>query len=220
MPRGLGLAGVVLRQALVQVFTRTGIEPPGLPATEDINVIQLGATGFEPATLWSQTTRSSQTELRPGRPNHSITSPPDQQAAPVFGVQSVSHFGAMGFDPATCRRGDRSSQTELRPARPNHSTTSPPRQQPNPSRRDLPRRRIPVPRPNPSCLSYPSWQNHSPRLPLGESHEYRQTPSQITTRRLPHLCILRSLRCLLLFTSSPRPPTLKRTLLGAFVSWW
>ncbi len=26
----------------------------------------IGATGFEPATSWSQTTRSGQTELRPG----------------------------------------------------------------------------------------------------------------------------------------------------------
>src|SRR5262249_54098448 len=44
-------------------------EPPASKSGEGgrpVRKCQVGATGFEPATFWSQTRRSSQAELRPG----------------------------------------------------------------------------------------------------------------------------------------------------------
>ena len=55
---------------------------------------QIGATGFEPATSCSQSTRSSQAELRPGLLRR--------------------HFAFTSLEPPACPKG-RSSQAELRP---------------------------------------------------------------------------------------------------------
>ena len=58
-----------LNRNLVDKSTQKGLEQAEKQLLADVSRrtidIQVGATGFEPATSWSQTKRSSQAELRP-----------------------------------------------------------------------------------------------------------------------------------------------------------
>src|SRR5262245_34577739 len=54
--------------------------------------VLIGATGFEPATSWSQTTRSSQAELRPESPHYLIPrrGPREAERGSFFGDSCLS----------------------------------------------------------------------------------------------------------------------------------
>ena len=91
--RGGAFAAIVAAEPIFEILARADVSPAGFVAAKHVDIKQVGATGFEPATSWSQTRRSSQAELRPV----------------IF--QSINRQSHL----RTCRRGDRSSQAELRP---------------------------------------------------------------------------------------------------------
>src|ERR1700719_3675634 len=61
-------ARIVALNSSRQIFTRSDIPPSGLFAFQNVaikHVKQIGVTGFEPATSWSQTTRSTKLSYTP-----------------------------------------------------------------------------------------------------------------------------------------------------------
>ena len=70
----LRLARVMLIHSLCDILARTDVTSARYFALQDINKVRLahflqkvGVTRFERATSWSQTKRSSQAELHPGK---------------------------------------------------------------------------------------------------------------------------------------------------------
>ena len=63
------LAGIVSPQSFGEIRARADIPATRLAASENVNrkhfVNLLGVTGFEPATSWSQTTRSTKLSYTP-----------------------------------------------------------------------------------------------------------------------------------------------------------
>src|SRR5258706_12413505 len=84
MSRRLRLPSIVSMQSIFQIGGRTHIRASSHGAPKHIDckpTHSIGATGFEPATSWTQTRRSSQTELRPE--SYSIVRRQDLNLRPV-----------------------------------------------------------------------------------------------------------------------------------------
>jgi hypothetical protein len=61
-------AEIMTTQSRFKVFARAHVSPTGFFAPENVTVKHLGfigVTGFEPATSWSQTTRSTKLSYTP-----------------------------------------------------------------------------------------------------------------------------------------------------------
>ena len=91
------------------VYTRKKCSETNCLHREQKVTMPLGVTGFEPAASWSQTRRSSQAELHPGKD--------------LLQLSNISYcifdaYHSTGFEPAAFPPG-RSSQAELHPGEEN-----------------------------------------------------------------------------------------------------
>src|SRR4051794_32926601 len=110
MSRRLRLPSIVSMQSIFQIGGRTHIHASGHSAAKHTDckpTHSVGATGFEPATSWTQTRRSSQTELRPE--SYSIVRRQDLNLRPVAAATALAK---LSYAPKAIFRPSLSSPTE------------------------------------------------------------------------------------------------------------
>jgi hypothetical protein len=86
MPGCRDLSRIMTIDARLKILTRSNVTPAGFYTPQDVTIEHVklvGVTGFEPATSWSQTTRSTKLSYTPIKPA-------DEYHASEFSASEIS----------------------------------------------------------------------------------------------------------------------------------